>query len=89
MERQKEMLVSVRIYLLNDASGCSKRISTHLSLYPTVNLTGTPGACGFVSQILPQSIVNMIYPVSLKKEFTACQLSVYHETRGNDVWDFK
>ena len=29
-----------------------------------VNYTGKEGACGFVSQILPKTIVNMIYPVS-------------------------
>lgn len=30
-----------------------------------VNYTGKEGACGFVSQILPRSIVNFIYPVSV------------------------
>jgi solute carrier family 27 fatty acid transporter 1/4 len=32
-----------------------------------VNLTGKEGACGFVSQILPQPITNLIYPVAIIK----------------------
>ena len=33
-----------------------------------VNYTGKEGACGFVSQILPRTVVNMIYPVSSCKQ---------------------